>query len=72
MQEEGGTILGYTCINDVTARDLQKKDGQFTRTKSFDTSRPGPLDRNGDPDPGNLTVEAYLNGERRQHGNTGI
>ena len=30
-------VLGYTCINDVTARDLQKKDGQFTRSKSFDT-----------------------------------
>ena len=33
-------ILGYTCFNDVTARDLQKSDGQWTRGKSFDTSAP--------------------------------
>ena len=39
-------VLGYTCINDVTARDLQKKDGQFTRSKSFDTFAPwGPGSR---------------------------
>ena len=65
-------VLGYTCINDVTARDLQKKDGQFTRSKSFDTFAPlGPWIETAIPDPDNLTVEAYLNGERRQHGNTG-
>jgi len=64
-------VLGYTCINDVTARDLQKKDGQFTRSKSFDTFAPlGPWIETAIPDPDNLTVEAYLNGERRQHGNT--
>jgi 2-keto-4-pentenoate hydratase/2-oxohepta-3-ene-1,7-dioic acid hydratase in catechol pathway len=65
-------VLGYTCINDVTARDLQKKDGQFTRSKSFDTFAPlGPWIETGISDPGHLTVEGYLNGERRQHGNTG-
>jgi 2-keto-4-pentenoate hydratase/2-oxohepta-3-ene-1,7-dioic acid hydratase in catechol pathway len=65
-------VLGYTAINDVTARDLQKKDGQFTRSKSFDTFAPlGPWVETAIPDPDNLTVEAYLNGERRQHGNTG-
>ena len=64
-------ILGYTCINDVTARDLQKKDGQFTRSKSFDTFAPlGPWIETEIPDPDNLTVEAYLNGERRQHSST--
>ena len=66
-------VLGYTAINDVTARDLQKKDGQFTRSKSFDTFVPsGPWIETAIPDPDNIrTVEAYLNGERRQHGHTG-
>jgi 2-keto-4-pentenoate hydratase/2-oxohepta-3-ene-1,7-dioic acid hydratase in catechol pathway len=64
-------VLGYTCINDVTARDLQKKDGQFTRSKSFDTFAPlGPWIETEIADPNNLTVEAYLNGERRQHSST--
>lgn len=64
-------ILGYTCCNDVTARDLQQKDGQFTRSKSFDTFAPlGPWIETGLADPDSLTVEAYVNGERRQHGNT--
>ncbi len=65
-------ILGYTAFNDVTARDLQKKDVQFTRAKSFDTFAPlGPWIETEIPNPDNLTVEAYLNGERRQHSNTG-
>ncbi len=64
-------VLGYTCINDVTARDLQKKDGQFTRSKSFDTFAPlGPWIETEISDPDNLTVEGYLNGERRQRSNT--
>ena len=64
-------VLGYTCINDVTARDLQQKDGQFTRSKSFDTFAPlGPWIETEIPDPDNLTVEAFLNGERRQHSST--
>lgn len=64
-------ILGYTCFNDVTARDLQKKDGQFTRSKSFDTFAPlGPWIETDLSNPDNLAVEAYINGERRQQSNT--
>lgn len=63
-------ILGYTCANDVTARDLQKKDGQWTRAKSFDTFCPlGPYIVT-ELDPGNCTISLYLNGERRQHSST--
>lgn len=59
-------ILGYTCLNDVTARDLQKKDGQWTRAKSFDTFCPlGPW-LETEFDPGNARVRAYLNGELKQ------
>ena len=68
--EAGGHILGYTCANDVTARDLQKKDGQWTRAKSFDTFCPlGPWIET-DLDPADLLVESYLNGERRQSSRT--
>jgi 2-keto-4-pentenoate hydratase/2-oxohepta-3-ene-1,7-dioic acid hydratase in catechol pathway len=64
-------VLGYTACNDVTARDLQKKDGQWTRAKSFDTFAPlGPWIETEIPDPDNLVVEAYLNGENRQHSST--
>jgi len=63
-------ILGATCFNDVTARDLQRKDGQWTRAKSFDTFAPfGPgivTDLNYD----NLDIELQLNGEIRQKSNT--
>jgi 2-keto-4-pentenoate hydratase/2-oxohepta-3-ene-1,7-dioic acid hydratase in catechol pathway len=64
-------ILGYTCLNDVTARDLQKKDGQWTRGKSFDTFCPvGPVVVDGiDPWAG-LAVGTRVNGEVRQAGNT--
>ena len=63
-------VLGYTCVNDVTARDLQRKDVQFTRGKSFDTFCPvGPWIET-DVDPGNVTVETRLNGELKQKGNT--
>jgi 2-keto-4-pentenoate hydratase/2-oxohepta-3-ene-1,7-dioic acid hydratase in catechol pathway len=63
-------VLGYTCVNDVTARDLQRKDVQFTRGKSFDTFCPvGPWIET-DIDPGNVTVETRLNGEVKQKGNT--
>jgi 2-keto-4-pentenoate hydratase/2-oxohepta-3-ene-1,7-dioic acid hydratase in catechol pathway len=64
-------ILGYTCVNDVTARDLQKKDGQWTRAKGFDTFCPaGPLVTDEiDPSAG-VTVETRVNGEVRQQGNT--
>ena len=64
-------IRGYTIVNDVTARDLQKSDGQWSRAKGFDTFCPmGPLVTDEvDPDTG-LTIETRLNGEVRQHGTT--
>jgi len=63
-------VLGYTCFNDVTARDLQNKDGQWTRAKSFDTfAAIGPCIET-ELDPGNVPLETYLNGELKQQGNT--
>jgi 2-keto-4-pentenoate hydratase/2-oxohepta-3-ene-1,7-dioic acid hydratase in catechol pathway len=69
-EEASRHILGYTCANDVTARDLQKKDGQWTRAKSFDTFCPvGPwIETELDPD--DLLVESFLNGARRQSSRT--
>jgi 2-keto-4-pentenoate hydratase/2-oxohepta-3-ene-1,7-dioic acid hydratase in catechol pathway len=68
--EAAAAILGYTCANDVTARDLQARDGQWTRAKSFDTFCPlGPWVVAG-IDPADLAVEAYVNGERRQASRT--
>jgi len=69
-EEAGGYILGYTCANDVTARDLQKKDGQWTRAKSFDTFCPvGPWIET-DLDPRDLLIESYLNNRQRQSSRT--
>jgi len=63
-------ILGLTCLNDVTARDLQTKDGQWTRSKSFDTFCPvGPHVVSG-ISPNNLKVELFLNGEKKQSSST--
>lgn len=63
-------ILGATCFNDVTARDLQNKDGQWTRAKSFDTFAPfGPCIATG-LDYDNLPIELLLNGETKQKSNT--
>src|SRR5467141_1194017 len=64
-------ILGYTCVNDVTARDLQNKDGQWARAKGFDTFCPvGPLVTDEiDPWTG-IGVETRVNGGVRQQGNT--
>lgn len=63
-------VLGYTCHNDVTARDLQKKDGQWTRGKSFDTFAPlGPCIATG-LDPHRLLIQARVNGQVRQSFNT--
>jgi len=64
-------ILGYTCVNDFTARDLQNKDGQWTRAKGFDTFCPaGPVVSN-DLDPwAGVGVQTRVNGEIRQDGNT--
>lgn len=65
-------ILGYTCINDVTARDLQKSDGQWTRAKGFDTFCPvGPVIATEGVDPWvGVKVETKVNGEVRQSGTT--
>jgi 2-keto-4-pentenoate hydratase/2-oxohepta-3-ene-1,7-dioic acid hydratase in catechol pathway len=63
-------VLGYTCVNDVTARDLQRKDVQFTRGKSFDTFCPvGPLIVDG-LDPTQLVVTTRVNGTVKQLGRT--
>ena len=63
-------VMGYTCVNDVTARDLQRKDVQFTRGKSFDTFCPvGPWIV-PEFDPTNATVITRVNGEVKQKGNT--
>ena len=63
-------VLGYTCANDVSARDFQKKDGQWGRAKGFDTFCPlGPVIAT-ELDPSALDVRAILNGELRQNGNT--
>jgi 2-keto-4-pentenoate hydratase/2-oxohepta-3-ene-1,7-dioic acid hydratase in catechol pathway len=64
-------IRGYTLANDITARDLQKKDGQWTRAKGFDTFCPvGPVVSDElDPEAG-LTIETRVNGEVRQQGST--
>lgn len=63
-------VLGYTCFNDVTARDLQVKDIQFARSKGFDTFAPmGPWIET-ELDPSALGVRCLVNGELRQDGNT--
>jgi len=69
-EEAKNHILGYTCANDVTARDLQRKDGQWTRAKSFDTFSPlGPYVVT-DINPNNLKIELLLNYRIRQLSNT--
>jgi 2-keto-4-pentenoate hydratase/2-oxohepta-3-ene-1,7-dioic acid hydratase in catechol pathway len=66
----GEYILGYTCCNDITARDLQTKDVQFTRAKSFDTfAAVGPCIVT-DIDPGALHLKTFLNGKLVQSGTT--
>ena len=63
-------ILGYTCANDVTARDIQKADGQWTRGKSFDTFLPlGPCIET-EIEPGSINIKLYLNDELKQSSNT--
>jgi 2-keto-4-pentenoate hydratase/2-oxohepta-3-ene-1,7-dioic acid hydratase in catechol pathway len=63
-------VLGYTCVNDVTERHLQKEDGQWTRAKGFDTFAPiGPwIETEVQPD--DLKIESYLNHELRQSSRT--
>lgn len=63
-------ILGYSCLNDVTARDLQRKDGQFARAKSFDTFCPiGPYIET-ELDVSDLRVSVRVNGDLKQDGRT--
>jgi 2-keto-4-pentenoate hydratase/2-oxohepta-3-ene-1,7-dioic acid hydratase in catechol pathway len=65
-------LLGYTCLNDVSARDVQQSDVQFTRAKGFDTFCPvGPYIET-DLDPSSLLVETRVNGALRQSGKTSL
>jgi 2-keto-4-pentenoate hydratase/2-oxohepta-3-ene-1,7-dioic acid hydratase in catechol pathway len=65
-------LLGYTCINDVTARDLQKSDVQFTRAKGFDTFCPVGPHIETELDPHDVLVEAHVNGTQKQSGSTSL
>jgi len=65
-EQAASVILGYTCCNDVTARDLQKKDGQWSRAKGFDTFCPlGPVIATA-IEPAHLRIRTFLNGEMKQ------
>jgi 2-keto-4-pentenoate hydratase/2-oxohepta-3-ene-1,7-dioic acid hydratase in catechol pathway len=64
--------LGYTCLNDVTARDIQKSDVQFTRGKGFDTFCPVGPHIETELDPANVLVETRVNRVVRQSGNTSL
>lgn len=71
-EDAASAIFGYTVANDVTARDLQRKDGQWTRGKGFDTFAPvGPWVET-DFDPANRRVRCLVNGVVRQDGNTAL
>ena len=63
-------VLGFTCLNDVTARDLQRKDGQFTRAKSFDTFCPIGPHIETELDVSDIRVETRVNGVVKQSGRT--
>jgi 2-keto-4-pentenoate hydratase/2-oxohepta-3-ene-1,7-dioic acid hydratase in catechol pathway len=68
--EARAAVFGWTCLNDVTARDIQRAEGHFTRAKSFDTFCPiGPVVETA-LDPLDLTVSCRVNGEQRQRGHT--
>lgn len=71
-KDAGNYIFGYTCANDVTARDIQRKDGQWTRSKSYDTFCPlGPwIETETNPD--ELKIQTYLNGELKQSSTTAM
>ncbi len=63
-------VFGWTCLNDVTARDIQRREAHFTRAKGYDTFCPvGPVVET-DLDPMDLTVTCRVNGEQRQRGST--
>ena len=73
VAEAAGVIFGYTVFNDISARDFQFKDGQWTRGKSFDTFAPtGPWVVTTDqlPDSSNLRIHTWVNGEIRQNATT--
>jgi 2-keto-4-pentenoate hydratase/2-oxohepta-3-ene-1,7-dioic acid hydratase in catechol pathway len=63
-------VLGYTCLNDVSARDIQKSDGQFARAKGFDTFCPIGPHIETDLNPADVLVETHVNGAPRQSGST--
>jgi 2-keto-4-pentenoate hydratase/2-oxohepta-3-ene-1,7-dioic acid hydratase in catechol pathway len=65
-----GYIAGYTCANDITARDLQRIDGQWTRSKSFDTFCPLGPKSVSKIDPSNLAISTKVNGVVKQQSNT--
>jgi 2-keto-4-pentenoate hydratase/2-oxohepta-3-ene-1,7-dioic acid hydratase in catechol pathway len=65
-------LVGYTCLNDVTARDIQKSEVQFSRAKSFDTFCPVGPHIETDLDPSSLHVETRVNGALRQSGKTSL
>lgn len=69
--DTGSVIMGYTCFNDVTARDLQKEDGQWTRSKSFDTFAPfGPFISDPELDVSDLFIRTRVNGKLCQDSRT--
>lgn len=70
VSEAPSHVLGYTAFNDVTARDLQGRDGQWTRAKGFDTFAPmGPWIET-ELDPNSVLIESFLNGDKRQSAST--
>lgn len=71
QEEAAEYVFGYACANDVTARDLQSKDGQYGRAKGFDTFAPiGPWIETQVTDPGNLGLRTFVNGEVKQESTT--
>lgn len=69
--EAAANVLGFTCANDVTARDLQQRDGQWTRAKGFDGFCPlGPWIETDVPDDAEMLIECLVNGEVKQHAST--
>ena len=71
VEKADACIVGYSCFNDVTARDLQKKDGQWVRAKGFDTfGVVGPWVETDVGDPNHLAVTCRLNGQVKQQSNT--
>jgi acylpyruvate hydrolase len=68
-------VAGYTCLNDISARDFQSRDGQWMRAKSQDTFAPmGPflVTTEDIPDPQTLSIRCWVNGELRQDSNTSL